>query len=397
MCLLNSFGALTQDQKNGNYIEDEVGIFKSGTLINNLLPETYVVTVVKDDFYPWQKNIPVEPGVVSVFDTIILFPQDGAERIDDPVEAFYFRDNKFIEQDGGFLNFEENRIIGDTLINFTESGSVISYNSNNDTYYLSDISDLSRSLNINLTFNKLKETKLGLVGAVPIKKIEPYPFDDGRFVVMTERALYVLNTDSMDIEQIDGARDFVVIGNEVFWVNDEGVSSYNLVFRNRSDISNLRELDANSISEIKTSPSTNDIALLSDKKKLYILNSETGTTTVVSNNANSFSFSPDSKILLFIEGGNTLRAYKTSDVFVGDQTITIKTIPGIITDSISWHKDSAHIFVKDSSSNLRFVEIEDNLPINDFLVSSGVRSFMYDQKEGILYFNSPSGIYGLEI
>ncbi len=44
-------------------------------LISRLLPKTYSVTVTKDGFYPWKKDLEVAPKLVTEARNIILFPK----------------------------------------------------------------------------------------------------------------------------------------------------------------------------------------------------------------------------------------------------------------------------------------------------------------------------------
>jgi len=224
---------------NGKFIKSDAGILKSGTLIDDLAPENYTVTVNKDNYRTWKKNINVESGAVSVFDSIVLVPNDGKIKLYDAVDGFYFQNGEFIFRSSSTLSFDESVIAGDEVVYFTDGGSVLSLDRENETYYLSNLANPTSSVDINLIFNDLKAIRLGLSGAVPIVKIEPYPFDDGRFVIMTAKALYALDVDNLNIEQIDtSVSAFFIEGNEVFWINDEGLFSFHLVFRAKSIVAN---------------------------------------------------------------------------------------------------------------------------------------------------------------
>ena len=44
-------------------------------LVSRLVPKTYSVTIAKDGFYSWQKNLEIQPQLVAEARNIILFPQ----------------------------------------------------------------------------------------------------------------------------------------------------------------------------------------------------------------------------------------------------------------------------------------------------------------------------------
>ena len=285
------------------------------------------------------------------------------------------------------------------MIDFSQGGGVLSYSMVSKNYYLSNIANLDSSLNLNLIFNNLKETRLGLPGSVPIVKIKSYPFDNKRFVIMTGRALYTMDTDALTVEQIDqSADDFVIEGNKIFWVNEDGISSLNLVFGNRSSISLAEKIDTTNAKKIGVNSNGDYIAFLNNNSELTILENNTETTTTASLGASSFSFSNDSGTLLIIDGGRTLRAYSLYEEDEDKKGIvTLITLPGTIINEVLWHADNKHIFVKDSNNDLRFIEIDDNLPINEVLISNNVGSFAYDTGKKSLYFSNPLGVWELEI
>ena len=236
----------------GKQIKNRSGILNSGTLIDDLSPGIYALNIDFDGYASWQKDVKVLPGIVSVFDSIVLISNDGREKLMDAVHEFRFANGLLVTRTQDTIEFDGIPITGDKIIDFTDGGNVITQDIASENYYLSNISDLESSLNLTMMFNNLKETRLDLHGAVSIVEIAPYPFDDSRFVVMTARALYVLNTDDLEIEQIgEQTNDFFVANDEVFWVNDEGLWSYGLVLGNKSLIDNsftksddIRKVDA---------------------------------------------------------------------------------------------------------------------------------------------------------
>lgn len=61
---------------NDEYIESTGGILSHSRLISNLIPKNYNVFVYKEDYYPWNKIIKVDGGLVTELNHVMLFPLD---------------------------------------------------------------------------------------------------------------------------------------------------------------------------------------------------------------------------------------------------------------------------------------------------------------------------------
>ncbi len=65
----------------GKTFEDKSGLIQSGTLITSLLPKTYKVTIEKEGYLPWQKDLKVEPTLVAEILKTVLIPKKLEEKI----------------------------------------------------------------------------------------------------------------------------------------------------------------------------------------------------------------------------------------------------------------------------------------------------------------------------
>ncbi len=381
----------------GKRVKNDSGIFQSGTLITDLLPGVYSIELSGDNYYPWKKNAAVDAGGVSVFDNIILLSKDKGEQIASSTDYFYVSGNKILSVDDGEIEFDGTVVIGDEIVEFTPGGTVITLNKKSGNYYLSNIFDLDSSLNINAVFNNLKQTRLDLPGAVPLRKVVPYPYNDRKFIVMTGRALYALDTERLTIEQISpNVTDFMVSGNDVLWTGEDGLSSFNMVFRSKSQIPLPENIDINTIGSFGLSPSGKEIAILTKNGDLIILDRGTTSSTNISNSATSFFFSPDGSTIAFIENRVNLYAYYLSNQDVKNEVLVeLATLPN--PENITWHRKNDYLFLTDSSNNLHFVEVNDTKPINNYVISQNVKSFIYDGEEEILYFDDGTAIRRMTI
>jgi len=380
----------------GEPVKNEAGILSAGTFIDNLAPGTHHLVLNLEGYSGWQKNTPVEPGSVSVFDYVVLVPNESRKMLFDRVDSFAFANGLFVTENEGKIEFDDTRIIGNEIVHFTDEGTVITRNSLNDTYYSSDIFDLGSSLNLNVIFNNLKETRLNLPGAVPVRKISPYPSDDSRFIVLTGRAIYSMDTDGLSVEQIDSsANDFSISGNQLFWINESGISSINLLFDTEGIVfedspTNIKQFDSNS--------SGDSLFVLSGNGTLVYVDLEQTTSTILSTSADEFSVSPSGSLILFSEKDGGIKIYDL-DWEEGDRGKKLLELISVDSgiNKVSWYQTDSYIFIKDNSGNLRFVEIDEHSPINEVVISDQVGDFLYDDEAESLYYGNAKGVWSLEL
>jgi WD40 repeat protein len=378
----------------GKQIKSDTGVFNSGTLITDLPSGTYKIELVKDSYHSWAKNALVEPSVVSVFDTIVLVPNNGKEKIAESTDKFYIHNDKMIFEKDNTLLYDNKTIIGNRISAFTDSGSVVSYDIERDQYYLSNIFDLESSLNLNTIFNNLKEAQLNLPGIVPITKIEPYQYNDRKFIIKSRRALYSVDTERLEIKQISPeAKDFVINGNNVLWINDKGIFSYNVVFRNAAQIFTVGAGTSEETIAFSQSQSQEFLAFLKSDGKLTLIDGDE-IPKIIAEDAVSFYFSPDNEILIYISKDNSIFAYFLTD----NEKISLISSPSALDEtSISWHNSNRYFFIKDADKNLRFIEVDNLSPINETVIAPSVKHFFYSQEDSALYFDNGDGIWKLKI
>ncbi len=340
---------------NGKPVENKSGILQSGTFVSNLKPGTYKTMIQKDGYHPWEKEIRVESSTAAVFDGIILFPKESHLTASNT-------DKFLLELSGGITTASE----------FNRLSSL---------------------------FNQLKEAQLLLPGAVQIKKILPYPYNERKFVLMTDRALYTLDTEKEVLSQVSPrARDFTFAGNDLFWIEDKGLFSLNLILRTQSEINLPEELEPARFAKIEVSPSGQIIAILKKDNELVLLERSTNKITSLGTDVTNFIFAPDSKKIAFTLGDGSLSIYGIKDGVQKEKYILEKiSAPWVGAKEILWHEDNNYIFLKDKDNKLYFVEVNDYPPTNIVEVSSQVKNFTYNKDDNSLYWETPQGIWQVKL
>ncbi|MBI2595092.1 MAG: hypothetical protein HYW38_02465 [Candidatus Colwellbacteria bacterium] len=342
-------------EMNGKPVKNEAGFLQSGTLIGNLKPGTYRLVVEAVDYHDWQKEIKVESSTVAVLDGIILFPQKKTELVASPTDKF------LLELSG--------RVLGEIEFN-----------------------------KLHTLFNELKEKQLRLPGPVSIKKILSYPYNDQKFVIMTDRALYTLDTEKRVVSRISPrAKDFTFAGTEVFWFDDKGLFNFNLILRTQSEVSLPPELKVTDWNKIKVSPSGEVVAVLKEDNELIIFDRPANKLTSLGKDATHFTFSLDSKRIAFARSDGSLNVYVIKDGAKKEVYILEGVKEGWSRiEEISWHEDNNYLFLK-SGSNLYFVEANAFPPVNVVEVTGQVKNFFFNKDDDYLYWEDTTGVWRVKL
>jgi len=376
---------------NGKQVENQSGFLQSGTLIDNLEKGEYRILLQADGRFDWEKNVAIKPSLVEVFDSVILVPKKDPEPAGGPTTKFYIINQILALEKDGEIFANDAKLIGTKIEDLAQNGSIVTYNDRNKNYYLANIFEFNSSLNINTLFNNLKESRLGLPGAVPVIKVLFHPFNYKKIIVQSRGALYNLDTSRLDIEQIaENVKDFRVNGEEVVFYDEEAIYRYNLIFRNKSKLADLKQDEGKSRIGFEIDSAGRVITLFNNGELVILINNDD--RLVIANKVRLFSDSSDGRFIAFVDYDGPLYAYRI------DKGKYIKLITDINEEilEIKWYKDNKHLFVR-TANGLYFTEVDDNLPLNTVKLASDVTQFDYESDAGTLYFGTPAGIFKLEI
>ena len=385
---ISSNPAKIQIELDGEKIKNEAGILQRGTLIDNLLPREYSLNVKFDGYSPWEKNVKVKSGTVSVFDSIILVPEIEPAQISESSPRKIVSSGKHLAVEaGGGVSLDETLVFGHEIVILTDSGTLLTKSTATDNYYLANAFEPDDNLNLTLMFNNLKSEKLSLPGAVDIKKALPYPYNDRRFIVATNQALYVLDVDKQTIEQITlGINDFFIQDqNSIAWIEDQEIKMFNLPLKSETvalDLNSI-EVEGSSLKEVRNTPygwltlNTND--------ELVIWNRD-NVSEVLATGVQSFLLSPNGEHVAVLGKNDSLVVYN----FENEETSESLDIATSVRD-FAWFKDSTHIILL-KGETLIFAEVSETGPGNNVTLAEGVSSFSYPGGDTVNFSNA-SGVW----
>lgn len=151
-------------------LKDKARKLLTGTLVNNLLPNTYRLRVELPNYHNWEKNVLVRPSVVTEIGPIVLIPKTKPELfLEKPLDAFWI------------------------------SGSALVYRESGGTFFLTEVKDLKKRTNLTLLFNNLKKRLLGYPGYVPIEKVAEQE-SENLWLINTAKAAYLLDFKKLSLK-----------------------------------------------------------------------------------------------------------------------------------------------------------------------------------------------------
>ncbi len=401
---------------NGKQIKYQTNLFQNNASVKNLLPHTYSLEITKPDYQTWQKNLKVESGLLNRIQQIILIPKNpGKEFVSLTKEAdnFWISQEKIVFRNNGILYYLQGnssiKLKGNDFIAWNNNADKLIVEDNKSLfYYLYDINNISKSLNINTLLNNLGYGKT-------IKKIAFHPFNNNKLLVETQNNLI-----SIDIKR--STSEIIVAKNPIFWniknpnlyyikkTTVKGETSYNLVMLNlttKIEVSSIAlPFKTGSIKKLEIPNDSSKIAILNSLDDLYIFDIAKNKIEKIGHNIETFAFSPDNKKLAFLDKNNLSSNQIIKIYFFEEMTImdSVKKQGEIIEvplscscqiKKIEWHKESLH-FLIEYNDRLTFVEMDTRLPINENLLAKSSPSYYYNSGTDTIYFLKNNAIWNFK-
>lgn len=391
--------------------EIKPSLIKSGLLIANLFPKTYHVSIQKDGYQTWNKNLTVRPSLVTEIYPITLIPEKAKEELlgADIKDLFLNTNYLAIKDTNNKLRINGKIIKGTAFLSWlTGERLALVYDENSKNYLVINPAQNNSALNINLLFENLKYQKMiGDNGS--IKKVTAHPFDKNKLIINTNKNIYVLDFYKPSIESIashiydqgeeiiDRSYDLLgANGEELFLTDPQHFYSYHL---NKNEGGLLLALDQEKIISLEVS-SNNQFLAFSKNNKLILLDrskNEDQLTDLGITDPSYFKFSPDSKKLAVAFGDDKIKVF-----FIGNDYDLFNKVPmassyfdlGQLDPNhpIIWRNDSYYLFIR-SKTDLKFLEINDAPPVNIKTIDADIDNYFYSRQENIIYFIRNNSLY----
>lgn len=364
---------------NGKPYKDAAGILQSGTLISDLLPKTYRVTITKDGYHPYHKTLVVRPSQV----TEIL----NAQLIPETLEPTFVAPTK-----------------GTRFIDATQGAEkMILQNTATGVYYLHDKANASSTFNLSLAVTNAQK-------GLKIKKVMFVPFKPTQFVIEDTAGLKLFDLEKKTIEPLLKGpiitwtmQDSTIVGVEMNTkTRAHEVFTFNLIFKSKTAATDLNTGMATSTRITAIAATGNGSMAFSDTNYgLFLFDHKTKTVRRVANNTESFTFSPDGKKLAFIEATGIMSVLFVED-FDGDMrkkagdVIVVALPQERPVQTVRWYADSYHLLIE-RSGELSITELDDRSPLNTFPIIGTYNDYRYVPENAAIYITNAKGINVLRL
>ena len=363
---------------NGKPYQKKQGFFGGGILVSNLVPKTYEVSVMKDGYTQWIKELKVAPGKVSVAARVTLwknieFKKQGTSTIDN----FFATEKGFVfKTSSSSLIFEDTPIKGNLVELYDINSSYIVTKTHTNSLFLIDLNTPAITRDFRILFRTVMQAQ-DEIDNTTIQKIAFHPFSKTKLVVETLNGLYIFDLKRNTIESVDVENKPVAFGistNEIFIINKTGdLVIKNLMLGSRY----IFPIDASSTQTITPSGDGNFAFITQKDKTLYLFDRNKQTLKKVGTNIVFSSFSSDGLRTIFIDSNNTAHIYYLDD-YEGDSiktggTIELFTIPnGARPDTFVWIPFAENYGMIRVGNTLRVIELDVREPHNATTIAKNI-------------------------
>ncbi len=179
--------------------------------------------------------------------------------------------------------------------------------------------------------------------------------------------------------------DFKLRGKNMAALKKAAISKFN------SEETLLKE-KFGKIKDIQYSPSENFISVLNQQNKLYLIDKNSSTDKLISENILISSFSPDSKKIAFLKENKDLVINWIENPSEKESQRETATFNFGSLENMAWHENSAYLFIK-YPNGLYLLEANNLPPINFQVIDSKNQEFQYLSGEGSVYLLRNNSLY----
>lgn len=280
----------------GGVLKDpERRLFGRGALLGRLMPGTYEVVLEAPGHHPWRKTMAVRAGEVAKAWGIFLWSDPPTrETAAVGIRRFWLTADGLVTLGArGTLALGKVALRGNTVVSTNPASSFIVTQEGN-TRFIIDLKNPQAALNLSELFLSLKERELGLRGVVPITAVLLHPFVPTKFIIASERAVYVLDIRKVSLQKLFEASSTAALAvnrSEVLLADRDGTLTIgNLVL---GTVSRESAFPFSTAVKVASNRAGTTVFGLTKEGKLLSYNSATSTATELGANVDDFALSPD--------------------------------------------------------------------------------------------------------
>lgn len=392
------------------------GIFKKDFVVYNLLPKTYNIKIVKENYHVWEKNLVVLPGLITHAQPLLLPSNPKINQIFSNANvSLWSLDDKskkifFVKNNGGKISLNiydfskktlntkplANLIYQTKEISSVPQDSRINSAPDGKKFYFLFPADKTRIIllastdnNMSLSGDIISENKI----------IDEHWDSSSRFFLYLNEKGEIVSYDTVSKTSkkiVENASGFSVKDDNIYYLNNENLFFYRASVNNPSDKQQLsyvplsigqKDQEAEKTKPININKkikilisAKNTLAVITPEKDLFTI-PENGIPINVGNNIEEAQLSQNGEDLVF----NSSYEIFTSAVSSSQENLVTRLSQKI--SNVGWHTDYAHVWFL-ANQTLKNIELDSRPTPNivDFVdMPNKVSDIIYTDSNYIYY------------
>lgn len=388
---IRSFPQETDIFLDGEEVRNKSGLIQSGTLIGNLFPRNYRLTISLPGWRTLERNVSVQPSLVTELDKLVLVPEAG-EVVATSTENFWPARELIFKDKAGVLNVQGRTIPGDIVVGWTENfGRVLTRDSKKSVFFSydsvnatsTDLSSLFKSLNL-----KTDSAELATDPASDNNLIYKSPLQISILDIQRSQGVPVVSLSATASERIAA---FVTDRSWIAWSTYDageetsGIAVYERPFRTRKVLA--ESIPGKTVKAKRASGAI--LGLAQNNGEFYIYRPADNNLTHLASDVRDFAFSGSAdKVAVLGSRGLEILSLNGKEYWRFNLTEASRIA------SIAWYKDDRHLFVS-YPEETRFLDLGDD-GLQSFTEVAASGKAQYDPRGNLFYYLKDNQVFTLK-
>lgn len=378
---------------NGKMVKNDSGIFRNGTLINNLFPKAYDIKLVSEGYHPWRENFSVSPSMVAEIKYAVLVPKKISPAATGTIKNFWlFAGNILLQNQKNRLFLGDVAIGSGEVIGFTiDFNDILIFDSDTGLYLRRELNS-GKSLNINRALKKLG------YDSKKLKEISIDPDGKGKMILRGAKEIFSFDPEKNSLLKLDDAKNNEEVGaavaNSKFYLswtkfnpaaNSSTIIIYDKFLKDSREKS--FELPGKNISLAWLK--NNKMAVAQNDGALYLYDIAKNIPEKIADDIKSFTATDDGTKIAALEN-NALEIFS----FNQDGNYYRFNLPETnLISKVFWYSDAKHLFVQ-YPDRVSFLDLTDRA-LRNFVTVAETASSQYDPERNTLYFTRENRLFDI--
>lgn len=371
---------------NDEPVANQSWLLSRGTLINDLFPRTYRVTLTAPGYRDWHENATVAPSLVTTFNYAVLVPSVPASAGTTTLRKFFASQGTVAAQTSANAIMLGGTVIGhgQLVAASADLGTVAWKNAANGNYVFYRAA-------ANTSTNISPALAAGGISSAAITSLVIDPYDATTFIGRSGNEVWIFDAAHNEVSfvgrSVPGAPAPAISPSGIAWISQmmsarTSTIAFYVIATNRIATSSIPLAGA---PRALAWAGNNDFGVLQEDGSLFLYHADTHEFQKLADDVTDFAAMDDGSVIAALE-------HHSLEIFPFTDALTYRrfNLPNAAdATGIAWYKDANHLFVT-YPDHVSFLDVNDLSLRNFATVAQGV-SPLYKPQENTLYLLNFSG------